>query len=113
MLSLASNAFDGSRPLPGWSGSAGPGPNISKEDYVVSGDLRVGKAAPEALTSSLLYRLSYHGFSGLVTEYGRPAGYDRVRKVIILDIMPNIYISLTTSSRAINIVAFAMEVQTA
>ena len=78
MLRVAAAAFDGTRPVSGW---AGPPPNVSKEEYVVEGDLRVGKGVPVALSESLLYRLSYRDFGAAVSDYGRPAGYDRVRKV--------------------------------
>ena len=78
MLRVAAAAFDGTRPVAGW---AGPPPNVSAEEYVVDDNLRVDKKAPPALSESLLYKLSYAGVGGLVSEYGRPAGYDRVRKV--------------------------------
>ena len=43
------------------------------------GVLRVGKEGSRRFRSSLLYRLSCHRFSSQVSEFGRPAGYDRVR----------------------------------
>jgi dolichyl-diphosphooligosaccharide---protein glycosyltransferase len=78
MLRVAAAAFDGTRPVAGW---AGPAPNVSAGEYVVDDNLRVDKKAPPALSESLLYKLTYAGVGGLVSEYGRPAGYDRVRKV--------------------------------
>ncbi|EKX54933.1 hypothetical protein GUITHDRAFT_62986, partial [Guillardia theta CCMP2712] len=51
------------------------------EDAFLSagGVLRVGKEGSRRFRSSLLYRLSFHRFSSQVSEFGRPAGFDRVR----------------------------------
>ena len=56
-------------------------PSISEADYfTASGEFRVDKRGAPALLNSLLYKLSYHRFGEVSTEYERPAGYDRVRR---------------------------------
>jgi dolichyl-diphosphooligosaccharide--protein glycosyltransferase len=43
----------------------------------------VDKAGRAAMLQSLLYKMCYYRFGGVMTEYGKPAGFDRVRRAEI------------------------------
>ncbi|KAL9437821.1 hypothetical protein AB3S75_023651 [Citrus x aurantiifolia] len=58
-------------------------PVIKEPDYLVNGDYRVDKGAAPKMLNCLMYKLSYYRFGELVTEYGKPPGYDRARGVEI------------------------------
>ena len=73
---------------------------MREADYLGSnGELRVDRGGTEAMHSSLLYKLSYHRFGQVMTEYGKPYGWDRVRDVEIgskdfeLDYLQEVYTS--------------------
>lgn len=78
MLRVAAHEFNGKDQVGGeraW---------IKEQDYLGGdGELRVDGEAAAALQASLLYRLSFHRFGALVSEYGRPPGFDRVRRAEI------------------------------
>lgn len=58
--------------------------SVVRNDYLSTyGVLRVGASAPSAVFESLLYKLSYHRFGDVQTEYGQSPGYDRARKTEI------------------------------
>ncbi|KAJ6888121.1 hypothetical protein NC652_029217 [Populus alba x Populus x berolinensis] len=58
-------------------------PVIKEPDYLVNGEYRVDKGAAPKMLNCLMYKLSYYRFGELVTEYGKPPGYDRARGVEI------------------------------
>ncbi|KAJ6373705.1 hypothetical protein OIU78_029397 [Salix suchowensis] len=76
-------------------------PVIKEPDYLVNGEYRVDKGAAPKMLNCLIcsahrdckncqiscrvrvYKLSYYRFGELVTEYGKPPGYDRARGVEI------------------------------
>ncbi|KAK3225378.1 hypothetical protein Dsin_005240 [Dipteronia sinensis] len=58
-------------------------PVIKEHDYLVNGEYRVDKGAAPKMLNCLMYKLSYYRFGELVTEYGKPSGYDRARGVEI------------------------------
>mmetsp|Transcript_32258 Transcript_32258/g.77991 ORF Transcript_32258/g.77991 Transcript_32258/m.77991 type:complete len:80 (-) Transcript_32258:467-706(-) len=45
--------------------------------------MRVSEDASPSLAESLLYKLSYYRFGGMQSEFGKPAGYDRVRQEVV------------------------------
>eukprot|EP00201_Polytomella_parva_P014572 CAMPEP_0175069374 /NCGR_PEP_ID=MMETSP0052_2-20121109/18162_1 /TAXON_ID=51329 ORGANISM="Polytomella parva, Strain SAG 63-3" /NCGR_SAMPLE_ID=MMETSP0052_2 /ASSEMBLY_ACC=CAM_ASM_000194 /LENGTH=505 /DNA_ID=CAMNT_0016336447 /DNA_START=973 /DNA_END=2490 /DNA_ORIENTATION=- len=55
-------------------------PWIKEPDYLsASGMYTVGGDASDTMLDSLMYKLSYHDFQNVVTQQGKPGGYDRVR----------------------------------
>ncbi|MCO5603205.1 hypothetical protein L7F22_057352 [Adiantum nelumboides] len=58
-------------------------PVIKEPDYLVNGDYRVDKGAAPKMLQCLMYKLCYYRFGELMTEYGRPPGWDRARGVEI------------------------------
>ncbi|KAL5993440.1 Dolichyl-diphosphooligosaccharide--protein glycosyltransferase subunit stt3b [Asimina triloba] len=58
-------------------------PVIKEPDYLVNGEYRVDKGAAPKMLNCLMYKLSYYRFGQLLTEYGKPHGYDRARGVEI------------------------------
>lgn len=58
-------------------------PVIKEPDYLVNGDYRVDKGAAPKMLECLMYKLCYYRFGELMTEYGRPPGWDRARGVEI------------------------------
>uniref|UniRef100_A0A0D6R1I2 dolichyl-diphosphooligosaccharide--protein glycotransferase n=1 Tax=Araucaria cunninghamii TaxID=56994 RepID=A0A0D6R1I2_ARACU len=58
-------------------------PVIKESDYLVNGEYRVDKGAAPKMLNCLMYKLCYHRFGELSTEYGRPPGWDRARGVEI------------------------------
>ncbi|KAF2290230.1 hypothetical protein GH714_004478 [Hevea brasiliensis] len=58
-------------------------PVIREPDYLVNGEYRVDKGAAPKMLNCLMYKLSYYRFGELVTEMGKPPGYDRARGVEI------------------------------
>eukprot|EP00250_Pteridium_aquilinum_P014677 c22137_g2_i1 orf=275-2479(+) len=58
-------------------------PVIKEPDYLVNGDYRVDKGAAPKMLQCLMYKLCYYRFGELMTEYGRPPGFDRARGVEI------------------------------
>jgi len=59
-------------------------PEIVEKDYfTASGDFRVDRSGSKILLNSLMYKLCYYRFGAVMTEYGKPSGYDRVRNVEI------------------------------
>ena len=49
----------------------------------IGGALAVGATAPAGLRASALYRLSYARFPEVLSEYGRPKGFDRARRQVV------------------------------
>ncbi|KMZ59595.1 Dolichyl-diphosphooligosaccharide-protein glycosyltransferasesubunit STT3A [Zostera marina] len=58
-------------------------PIIKESDYLVNGEYRVDKGASPKMLNCLMYKLCYYRFGQLMTEYGKPSGYDRARSVEI------------------------------
>eukprot|EP00250_Pteridium_aquilinum_P014676 c22137_g1_i1 orf=301-2505(+) len=58
-------------------------PIIKEPDYLVNGDYRVDKGAAPKMLQCLMYKLCYYRFGELMTEYGKPPGWDRARGVEI------------------------------
>lgn len=58
-------------------------PVIKEPDYLVNGDYRVDKGAAPKMLQCLMYKLCYYRFGELMTEYGKPTGWDRARGVEI------------------------------
>lgn len=81
-------------------------PVIKEPDYLVNGDYRVDKGAAPKMLQCLMYKLCYYRFGELMTEYGRPPGWDRARGVEIgnKDIVLNhLEEALTTSNWIVRI----------
>jgi dolichyl-diphosphooligosaccharide--protein glycosyltransferase len=59
-------------------------PEIREGDYLTSrGDYRIDKEGTPTMLNSLMYKMSYYRFGEMMTQYGMPTGYDRVRGVEI------------------------------
>jgi len=59
-------------------------PEIVEKDYFTpQGDFRVDSTGSPILLNCLMYKLCYYRFGQIVTEYGTPSGFDRVRHVEI------------------------------
>ncbi|MBA0600285.1 hypothetical protein Gorai_006478, partial [Gossypium raimondii] len=58
-------------------------PVIKEPDYLVNGEYRVDKGAAPKMLNCLMYKLCYYRFGEMMTEYGKPPGYDRARGVEI------------------------------
>jgi len=55
-------------------------PEIREEQYFSkTGEFRVDQEAPPKVLNCLMYKLCYYRFGQLITEEGRPTGFDRVR----------------------------------
>lgn len=55
-------------------------PEIKEKDYFTpGGDYRVDKSGSPIMLNSLMYKMCYYKFGSIVTEYGQPSGFDRVR----------------------------------
>jgi dolichyl-diphosphooligosaccharide--protein glycosyltransferase len=55
-------------------------PEIKEPDYFTpQGEFRVDATGSETLLNCLMYKLSYYRFGEIMTEYGKPTGFDRVR----------------------------------
>ncbi|KAK3268374.1 Dolichyl-diphosphooligosaccharide--protein glycosyltransferase subunit stt3b, variant 2 [Cymbomonas tetramitiformis] len=62
---------------------AGVFPDIREADYLNQGEYRIDKEAPASFLNSLAYKLSFYRFGQIMTEHGKPTGFDRVRNVEI------------------------------
>lgn len=61
-------------------GSTPEGEHIKESDYYSStGEYKVDKDASKAMHNSLMYKMCYYRFGEIMTEQGKPTGYDRVR----------------------------------
>jgi len=59
-------------------------PDIFEKDYYdEKGTYRVDKEAPKTMLNSMMYKMCYYRFGSIITEQGRPSGFDRVRKAEI------------------------------
>ncbi|XP_078440061.1 staurosporin and temperature sensitive 3-like b [Wolffia australiana] len=58
-------------------------PVIKEPDYLVNGEYRVDKGAAPKMLNCLMYKLCYFRFGEMITEYGKPPGYDRARGAVI------------------------------
>jgi len=59
-------------------------PEIVEKDYFTpQGEFRVDANGSPVLLNCLMYKLCYYRFGQIVTDYGKPSGYDRVRNVEI------------------------------
>jgi dolichyl-diphosphooligosaccharide--protein glycosyltransferase len=59
-------------------------PWIKESDYLSKrGMYRIDNEGSPTMLNSLMYKISYHRFPQMMTEYGKPTGYDRVRRVEI------------------------------
>jgi hypothetical protein len=47
---------------------------------VAQGEYTVAEGASQVMLDSLMYRTSFYDFGQIMTEQGRPMGYDRVRQ---------------------------------
>jgi len=61
-------------------GSTPEGAHIKESDYYSSsGEYKVDKDASSAMHNSLMYKMCYYRFGEVMTEQGKPTGWDRVR----------------------------------
>mmetsp|Transcript_42382 Transcript_42382/g.103856 ORF Transcript_42382/g.103856 Transcript_42382/m.103856 type:complete len:112 (+) Transcript_42382:3-338(+) len=75
MVRVGGGVYNGNRTVAGYN------PKIVEKDYYdAKGDFSVGKEGAAALHDSLLYKMSYHRFGHVQSEYGKPRGFDRVRR---------------------------------
>jgi len=59
-------------------------PSIKEEDYFTSsGEFRVDSRGSPTMLNCLMYKLCYYRYDQILTEAGKPTGYDRVRGVEI------------------------------
>jgi len=79
-------------------GSTDRGAHIKEHQYYTpQGEFRVDKEGSPQLLNCLMYKMCYYRFGRVFTEGGKPAGYDRVRKVEIgnkdfeLDVLEEAY----------------------
>eukprot|EP00455_Lapot_gusevi_P056748 TRINITY_DN950_c0_g1_i3.p1 TRINITY_DN950_c0_g1~~TRINITY_DN950_c0_g1_i3.p1 ORF type:complete len:330 (+),score=137.26 TRINITY_DN950_c0_g1_i3:90-1079(+) len=55
-------------------------PEIKEKDYFTpSGEYKVDRDASPVMLNSLMYKLCYYRFGEILTDYGKPTGFDRVR----------------------------------
>eukprot|EP00456_Euglypha_rotunda_P022127 TRINITY_DN18781_c0_g1_i16.p1 TRINITY_DN18781_c0_g1~~TRINITY_DN18781_c0_g1_i16.p1 ORF type:complete len:178 (+),score=19.76 TRINITY_DN18781_c0_g1_i16:111-644(+) len=55
-------------------------PEIVEKDYFSpQGEFRVDSGGSKTLLNCLMYKLCYYRFGQIVTDYGQPSGFDRVR----------------------------------
>ena len=50
-----------------------------EKDFLANGNFDVGPSGMPALLNCVAYKLCYHKFGQMQTEYGKPMGYDRAR----------------------------------
>lgn len=65
-------------------------PDVKEQDYLNQGDYTISKSATPTMLNSLMYKMSYYDFGNVVTEHGKPPGYDRVRQTEIGDKNPEL-----------------------
>lgn len=59
-------------------------PEIREPDYFTpNGEFRVDAGGSKTLLNSLMYKTSYYRFGEIMTDYGQPTGFDRVRNAEI------------------------------
>lgn len=59
-------------------------PNVRERDYLSSrGEYRIDAAGSPIMLNTLMYKMCYYRFGEMMTEYGKPTGWDRVRGVEI------------------------------
>jgi len=56
---------------------------VEADRVTPGGEFRVDKAGSKTLLNCLMYKLCYYRFGSIVSEYGKNAGFDRVRQVEI------------------------------
>lgn len=54
-----------------------------KRYFTTKSEFRVDSGGAPTLLNSLMYKLCYHKFGQITTDFGKPTGYDRVRKAEI------------------------------
>jgi dolichyl-diphosphooligosaccharide--protein glycosyltransferase len=55
-------------------------PNVRERDYLSPrGEYRIDAGGSPTMLNSLMYKLCYYRFGEMMTEYGKPTGWDRVR----------------------------------
>jgi dolichyl-diphosphooligosaccharide--protein glycosyltransferase len=69
--------------------SSGVFPRIVETDYFNHGSYRVDAHVSHTMKNSMMYKMCYHRFGELMTEYGQPTGFDRVRRAEIGDKYPS------------------------
>lgn len=58
--------------------------NLWESQYLSSrGEYRIDKEGSQIMLNSLMYKMSYYRFGEMMTQYGMPPGFDRVRGVEI------------------------------
>lgn len=59
-------------------------PEIQERNYLNNrGEYRIDSGGSPTMLNSLMYKMSYYRFGEMMTQYGMPQGYDRVRGVEI------------------------------
>lgn len=59
-------------------------PNVKEPQYLSTrGEYRIDSGGSPTMLNCLMYKLCYYRFGEMMTEYGKPGGYDRVRGVEI------------------------------
>lgn len=59
-------------------------PKVREVDYLSpKGEYRIDREGSPIMLNSLMYKLCYYRFGEMMTEYGQPTGFDRVRRVEI------------------------------
>eukprot|EP00761_Pharyngomonas_kirbyi_P010244 gb/GECH01010263.1/.p1 GENE.gb/GECH01010263.1/~~gb/GECH01010263.1/.p1 ORF type:complete len:707 (+),score=129.94 gb/GECH01010263.1/:1-2121(+) len=59
-------------------------PNIKESQYLNSrGEYRIDGSASPTMLNSLMYKMCFYRFGEMMTEYNKPAGFDRVRQAEI------------------------------
>jgi len=59
-------------------------PNVKEPQYLSNrGEYRIDAGGSPTMLNCLMYKLCYYRFNEMMTEYGKPGGYDRVRGVEI------------------------------
>jgi dolichyl-diphosphooligosaccharide---protein glycosyltransferase len=59
-------------------------PDVKESDYLTNrGEYRIDKEGSQTMLNSLMYKMSYYRFGEMMTQYGMPTGFDRVRGVEI------------------------------
>jgi len=56
---------------------------VEKDYFTSSEEFRVDHLGAKALLNSMMYKMCYYRFGEVMTEHGKPTGYDRVRNVEI------------------------------
>uniref|UniRef100_A0A7S0S2X5 dolichyl-diphosphooligosaccharide--protein glycotransferase n=1 Tax=Chlamydomonas leiostraca TaxID=1034604 RepID=A0A7S0S2X5_9CHLO len=60
-------------------------PVVKEEDYLNNGEYTVGTRGTPTMLNSIMYKMCYYDFGGIMTEHNQPAGFDRVRQYEIGD----------------------------